>query len=727
MQIVGKVSQIIYRNENNGYTVFLIKSEGEYITAVGETASIEPGDEFELEGEIAYHKSYGEQFAFTSITKVLPSDANALIDYIAKSGIEGIGKKTAEKILKIYGDDALEIIRYKPDLLMDIKGMTDEKAYALSEYINDEWERYNLTTFLNKHGIGINMAMKIYEALGINAVNIIKENPYALMDFVSNLDFKTTDKLAQSLSIDETHPDRIKAGILYILSFYIREGHTNILMDMLLENAEKLLGVSEDNVLAGIEALKHKDKVVVEQREDNEYVYRKSVYLAELNIANKVVELTRKPTLNIKLTKDIEEVSKKESIVLSDTQKEAVISAIKNNISVITGGPGTGKTTIIKCVIDILKRRKQSYVLAAPTGRAAKRITETTQEDAKTLHRLLEITKIEDTDIDTYVNYPVNTIDQDVLIIDEASMIDTLLMNNVMKALSSDTKLIIVGDSNQLPSVGAGNVLKDIIDSKVVNTIYLTEIYRQSAKSDIVMSAHAVKNSEHLSFKTKDTDLYFIEANSLEETKKELESLLSHRIKNFFGDDIDVNTQVISPIKKTDIGTYELNKMIQKIRLNPNKEMRHKSVGDRTFYENDKVMQVKNNYDINWDYEGVQGTGVYNGDIGTIETINLIDEYLVVDFDGRKTRYEFDDLDQLEHAYAITVHKSQGSEFDAVIIPLYVCFEKLFNRNLLYTAMTRAKRLLIFVGRRSVLDFMVDNTKENLRITGLKYKIQSLV
>ena len=727
MQIVGKVSQIIYRNENNGYTVFLIKSEGEYITAVGETGSIEPGDEFELEGEITYHKSYGEQFAFTSITKVLPSDANALIEYIAKSGIKGIGKKTAEKIIKIYGDDALETIRYKPDLLMDIKGMTDEKAYALSEYINDEWERYNLTTFLNKHGIGINMAMKIYEALGMNAVNIIKENPYALMDFVSNLDFKTTDKLAQSLNIDETHPDRIKAGILYILSYYLREGHTNILMDMLLENAESLLGVSEDNVISGLEALKHKDKVVIETREDNDYVYRKSVYIAELNVANKIVELTKRPTLNIKLTKDIEEVSKKESIVLSDTQKEAVISAIKNNVSVITGGPGTGKTTIIKCVIDILRRREQSYVLAAPTGRAAKRITETTREEAKTLHRLLEITKIEDTDVDTFVNYPVNTIDADVLIIDEASMIDTLLMNNVMKALSSDTKLIIVGDSDQLPSVGAGNVLKDIIDSGVVNTIYLTEIYRQSAKSDIIMGAHAVKNGEHIQFKNKDTDLYFIEANSLEETKAELESLLTHRIKNFFGEDMDINTQVISPIKKTDIGTYELNKMIQKIRLNPNKEMRHRGNGDRIFYENDKVMQVKNNYDINWDYEGVQGTGVYNGDIGTIETINLIDEYLVVDFDGRKTKYGFDDLEQLEHAYAVTVHKSQGSEFEAVIIPLYVCFEKLFNRNLLYTAMTRAKRLLIFVGRKSILDFMIDNTKENLRVTGLKHKIQNLV
>ena len=727
MTLVGKVSQIIYKNENNGYTVFLLKAEGEYITAVGETGNIETGDEYELEGEIVYHKSYGEQFAFKTMTKILPSDANALIEYISKSGIKGIGKKTAEKIIKIYGDDALEIIRYKPDLLLDIKGMNDEKAYALSEYINDEWERYNLTTFLNKHGIGINMAMKIYDALGINAVNIIKENPYALMDFVSTLDFKTADNLAQSLDIDETHPDRIKAGIIYILSYYIREGHTNMSMDMLLEYVEKLLGIGEDNIIYAIDELKHKDKLVIETREDIEYVYRKSMYIAEQNIAKKIVELTRKPTLNIKLAKDIEKVSESQSIVLSNAQKEAVETAIKNNISVITGGPGTGKTTIIKCVIDILKKREQSYILAAPTGRAAKRITETTREDAKTLHRLLEITKIEDTDIDTFVNYPVNTIDADVLIIDEASMIDTILMNNVMKALSSDTKLIIVGDADQLPSVGAGNVLKDIISSGVVNTIYLTEIYRQSAKSDIVMSAHAVKQGEHIEFKNKDTDLYFVQANSIEETKAELESLLTHRIKNFFGEHLAESVQVISPIKKTDIGTYELNKLIQRIKLNPTDEMRHRKSGDRVFYENDKVMQIRNNYDINWDYEGVQGTGVYNGDIGIVESINNKEEYLIVNFDGRRTRYEFDDLDELEHAYAVTVHKSQGSEFDTVIIPLYVCFEKLFNRNLIYTAMTRAKRLLIFVGRKSVIDYMIDNTQEKARVTGLKYKIQSLV
>lgn len=727
MTLIGKVSQIIYKNDSNGYTVLLLKAEGEYITAVGETGKIEVGDEYELEGDMVYHKSYGEQFAFKSMTKLLPSDSNALIDYISKSGIKGLGKKTAEKIIKCFGDDALETIRYKPDLLMDIKGMTDEKAYALSEYINDEWERFNLTNFLNKHGIGINTAMKIYDALGINAVNIIKENPYSLMEFITTLDFKTTDKLALSLNIDETHPERIKAGIIYILSFYIREGHTNIQKDLLIENSENMLGVSKESILNAIESLKLKDKIVIETRDEVEYVYRKSIYIAELNIAKKIIELTKRPTIKAKLEKDIDKVSEKQSIVLSENQKKAVEVAFKNNISVITGGPGTGKTTIIKCVIDLLKLKNMSYVLAAPTGRAAKRITETTGEDAKTLHRLLEITKIEDTDIDTFVNFPVNTIDEDCLIIDEASMIDTILMNNVMKALKDTTKLIIVGDVDQLPSVGAGNILKDIINSKAVNTVCLTEVYRQSAKSDIIVSAHKVKLGEHIEFKNRDTDLYFIETNSIEETKEEIKSLLDGRIKNFFGEELDEKVQVITPIKKTDIGTYELNKLIQEIKIKPNNDLRHRKSGDRVFYEQDKVMQVKNNYDIDWDFEGVRGTGVYNGDIGVIDTIDNKEECIVVDYDGRKTKYNFDELDQLEHAYAVTVHKSQGSEFDAVIIPLYVCFEKLFNRNLIYTAMTRAKKLLIFVGRKSVIDYMIDNKTEKLRITGLGYKIESLI
>lgn len=689
---------------------------------------IEPGEEVQIEGELTYHKSYGEQLAFTKIEKVLPSDDNTLIEYIAKSKIKGVGEATAKKIITKFGSDSIDVIRYKPEQLLDIKGINDEKAFALSEYINDEWERWNLASFLTKNNIGLNMATRIYDTLGIDAIKIIKENPYALMQFITNLDFKTTDTLAKSLSIEVTHPDRVKAGILYILTYIIREGHTCLDMDKLDEYVSKLLEISEEHIFSAIENLKHDNKIIIERKDDIDYVYLKSIYMAELNIATKTAELTRKTCRNLNFDKVIEKVSDKQSIVLSAEQKDAVSACINNNISIVTGGPGTGKTTIIKCLIDILKEKELTYVLAAPTGRAAKRITETTKEEAKTLHRLLEISKIEDTDIDTYVNYPVATIDANVLIIDEVSMVDTLLMNNVVKAIKEDTKLILVGDIDQLPSVGPGNVLKDIIDSKVVQTIYLTEIYRQSSKSDIIVNAHRVKTGEHIKFKNKDTDLYFIETDSIENTISELESLISHRIKEYYGENVSKDMQVLTPIKKTDIGTFELNKMIQKIHLKPNKDMVHKKFGDRVFYENDKVMQVRNNYDINWEVDGVQGTGVYNGDIGTIERINPKEEYIIVNFDeNKKVKYDFDDLEQLEHAYAITVHKSQGSEFNTVIIPIYICYEKLFNRNLIYTAMTRAKSLLIFIGRKKALDYMVDNTNDNARITGLKDKLNEVI
>ena len=448
------------------------------------------------------------------------------------------------------------------------------------------------------------------------------------------------------------------------------------------------------------------------------------MYQAEKNIAEHLKILTENSSNKFKLEKDLEEVARDLNIVLSPTQEEAIKMCINNNLSVITGGPGTGKTTIIKCIIDILKRKNMSYVLAAPTGRAAKRITETTGENAKTIHRLLEITKVEEGDFDSQVDFPIDVIDADVVIVDEASMIDVLLMNNLVKGLKSNSKLIIVGDADQLPSVGPGKVLKDIIESEIAHTIFLTEIYRQSAKSDIIMSAHAIKAGEHITFKKDNTDMYFIESDSVDDVVKEIQSLVDYRLKSKYDEGFLGDIQILTPIKKSAIGTYELNKVLQKIKLNPTDNMIHRKSGDRVFYEEDKVMQVVNNYDKNYDLDGVQGTGVYNGDMGRIIKINTAEQYLTVEFDDRRrAKYDFDELDELEHAYAITVHKSQGSEFNTVIIPLYICYEKLFNRNLLYTAMTRAKNLLIFVGRQAVINYMIDNTNEKSRESGLKRKL----
>ncbi len=468
------------------------------------------------------------------------------------------------------------------------------------------------------------------------------------------------------------------------------------------------------------------DKIVVEQREDDKYVYRKSMYMAEKNISDVILQKTKSGISKCSYEKQIENVSENQSIILSDKQKEAIKLCLSSNISVITGGPGTGKTTIIKCVIDIFKQKEISYVLCAPTGRAAKRITETSGEKAQTMHRLLEISKIDDRDLESLINFETKIVDKDVIIVDEVSMVDTILMNNLVKALKPSTKLILVGDSNQLPSVGAGSVLKDIINSGVVNVVELTEIYRQSAKSDIIVNAHRVKNGEYIEFKKKDknTDMFLIEADSIEETKAELESLISHRLENYKGLDVLNDVQVISPIKKTALGIWELNKVIQNI-LNPiSKNKAHRKVGDKTFLKGDKVMQVRNNYDLTYEINGAPASGVYNGDIGIIEKISSESQLLTVKFDdGKIVDYDFKELDQLEHAYAITVHKSQGSEFNTVIIPIYICFEKLFNRNLIYTAMTRAKSLLIFIGSKQAIDYMVDNTYENKRCTGLKNRL----
>lgn len=488
-----------------------------------------------------------------------------------------------------------------------------------------------------------------------------------------------------------------------------------------------MLEVESESIENAIIALNMLDKIVIEKREDDEYVYRKSVYSAEKNISDCLLQKTKSGNSNQSYEKQIESVSEKQSIILSDKQKEAIKICLNSNISIVTGGPGTGKTTIIKCIIDILKQRDMSYVLCAPTGRAAKRITDTSGEKAQTMHRLLEITKIDDRDLDSLINFEIKVVDKDVIIVDEASMIDTILMNNLIKGLKPSTKLILVGDSNQLPSVGPGSVLKDIISSGVINVVELTEIYRQSAKSNIIVNAHRVKNGEYIEFNKKNdkgTDMFLIEADSIEETGAELESLISHRLENYNGIDILNDVQVISPIKKTALGTWELNKVIQNI-LNPiSKNKAHRKLGDKTFMKGDKVMQIRNNYDLIYEINGAPASGVYNGDIGIIEKLDNEEQLLTVKFDdGKVVDYEFKELDQLEHAYAITVHKSQGSEFNTVIIPIYICFEKLFNRNLIYTAMTRAKSLLIFIGSKQAINYMVDNTYENKRCTGLKNRL----
>ncbi len=723
MKITGKVVAKIFHNASNGYTVLVIKSEKDNITAVGETSEIELGDMIELEGTYDSHKAYGDQFKFSTCTKVMPKDRTALVQYISDN-VRGVGKKTATNIVNMFEDETVEVIRMHPDRLSEVSGLNEEKIEGLRDFFLNEWEKWNTVEYLSTFGISVLIANKIYETLRGNTITIVKEDPYSLLDFVRTLDFKTIDKIGlnQGISLDNT--SRISSGILFALSEITEFGHTCIEETTLVKYATEALGVDDSIIENGLITLKMNEKIFIQTIEDVSYVFVRTYYLAEKNIADTIIAHTMNSSSRKEYKKEIEKVSERHSLVLSEEQILAISTCLNNSISVITGGPGTGKTTIIKCIIDMLTDMKKSYVLAAPTGRAAKRITETTGKEAKTLHRLLEITKLDDKDLELFLNYIVKNIEADVVIVDEASMIDTLMMNNLLKAVKGSTKIILVGDVNQLPSVGPGSVLKDIIDSQIVPTVFLKEIYRQSSKSDIIMNAHKVNRGEFPEFKSKETDLFFLKTNSIEETVSELSSLISYRLENFADLNVMTDLQVLTPTKKNELGTYSLNKTIQNI-LNPKTNKKHsKDHKGKIFREDDKVMQIVNNYDKEYNQNGVTGAGIYNGDIGYITSIDNLLEFMVVTFDDdKKVDYKFDELDELEHAYAVTIHKSQGSEYNYVIIPLFSGYPKLFTRNLLYTAMTRAKKMLILIGNRNIINFMVENIEENNRKTGLKNQI----
>lgn len=724
MKINGKVATIIFKSDKTSWTVLLLKTGEEYVTAVGDTYDIEIDEELELDGEEVTHKVYGKQFKFSTYRKILPKSDIALIAYIADN-IKGVGKKTASNIVNSFKDETVEVIRFSPEKLKGIKGLNDTKISDLNLFFNEEWEKWNTIEYLSNFNISVVVASKIYEILGKETIEIVNENPYSLIGFVKTLDFEVVDQIGQKMGISLDNEDRIDMGIIYILKKFTEFGHTCIDYETLVNKAIDILKVQNDNIDSSIVRLKMSEKIYEEIIDNKKYLFDKAYYIAEQNIAQNIVSHACKPDEKVDYIPIID--NKKSDIKLSDEQKKAINTSLNSSISVITGGPGTGKTTIIKSIIDILESIDKEYILCAPTGRAAKRITQTTKKEAKTLHRLLEISKIDDTNLDYILNYQIKPIIADVVIVDEVSMIDTLMMNNLLKAISIDTKIILVGDVNQLPSVGPGNVLKDIIDSGIINTIYLKTIYRQSVKSDIVLGAHKVNSGEHINFSNKDTDLFFIKTDSIDSTIAEISSLISYRLETSYDIDVNKDLQVLTPMRKTELGTINLNVKIQEI-LNPrNYKKNEKEFTSKVFREGDKVMQIVNNYDKKFAINGEFFDGIYNGDIGYISSINNDLKKMYITFDEeRLVEYDFDEMDQIEHAYATTIHKAQGSEFDYVILPLYIGYPKLFTRNLLYTAMTRAKKLLIIVGSRKIIDFMVDNIETKNRNTGLRQKILSL-
>lgn len=670
MEIKGEVAEIIYKNEVNGYCIAVFETEEESTTIVGYLPFVNKNDTLEVTGKFVEHQEYGRQFKVETFKKVMPETLDSLERYLANGLIKGIGPATAKKIVDTFGKETINVFKLEPERLSQIKGISKDKALEIAQEFVENWELWQLVSYLEKFGLGPQSAQGIYKKLGENAIEKIEADPYVLVELSNKVDFVQIDKMALKIGMEYDNEKRIRSGIKYALLRVTYNGHCAVLYENLVDFARELLGVSEDAIDSSLINMKTKEEIYIEERGNEDWIYLSTYYKAEKNIAEKLIELREYKNINAieNLDRKLKKIEKTQKIELSDKQKEAVKLVNDNNVCVITGGPGTGKTTIIKSIIDIYKEEELKITLCAPTGRAAKRMTEATGEEAKTLHRVLEIGKFASED-EINPDLLVTPIDANVVIIDEASMIDLFLMNYLMKALYSGTKLILVGDENQLPSVGPGNVLKDIIASEKVPVVTLNKIFRQAAKSKIILNSHKVNEGESfIGIKQENEeellqDFFFIQENNKENIIKQIVSLCTGRLERYGNYDFIKNIQVITPTKKGNLGTKELNQVIQS-NVNPfETTKKEKKFGDTIFRQGDRIMQIKNNYDIFWERDGKTneaGSGVFNGEFGTIIDINEMDKEIVIKFDDdKKAWYSYADLDQIEHAYAITVHKAQ--------------------------------------------------------------------
>ena len=699
MEIKGEVTDIIYQNEVNSYTIAVFETDEEETTIVGYLPFVKSGDTLKVEGKFVEHKDYGRQFKVETFEKLMPETLGALEKYLANGSIKGIGEATAKKIIKTFGEDTINVFKFEPEKLAQIKGISKSKAIEMSESFIENWEVWQIVGFLERFGIGAENAKKIYDLLGINAIEQIESNPYILIDMARGVDFKQIDQMALKLGISYDNQKRVESGIKYGLIKATYNGHSCVIKQNLIDYVISLLDVTTEAIEDNIINLKAKGEIIVETRDEAEWIYLENFYNVEKEIATRIIRLDK--SKNLKKIEHIENalkgVEKKSNIELSEKQREAVLSINDSNVTIITGGPGTGKTTIIKTIIDLFEERKKKVVLTAPTGRAAKKMTEATGKEASTLHRLLGIGKLDDEGIySRHSDYKGEPIDADLIVIDELSMVDMFLMNYLLNCIYQETKLILVGDVDQLASVGPGSVLKDLINSDTINTVKLDKIFRQAAKSKIVLNAHRVnsglgfiKNDDEEIEEDTKQDFFFIRQNSTEKMLQEVISLSTGRLEKFGNYDFFKNIQVLTPTKKGPLGTRELNKALQAV-LNPNvDELPERKMGDVVYRVGDRVMQIKNNYDITWEREakpfGVGkidgkseenswasmylakpkdkkeiGTGVFNGEMGTIIEIDEREKVAKIQFDDEKIAwYEYADLDQIEHSYAITIHKAQ--------------------------------------------------------------------
>lgn len=735
--ITGYIDNIIYRNDENGYTVLNLVCESEDITCVGMFKPVDAGENVELTGEFTEHAVYGEQFKVRSYKIKEPEDKLSIIRYLSSGAIKGVGQSLASRIVSKFGEDTFRVIDEEPERLAEVRGISDRMAREIAILVNEKQEQRKIMIFLQQFGISDALAVKIYKKYGNDTFNVINENPYLLADDINGVGFRTADEIAAKAGIRPDSDHRIRSGVKYLLSSAAGDGHCFLPKDELIERAAELLDVPEEVIDIQVGNLALEQKVSIKKIEDITAVYSGGFYRMELNCARRLWDL------NVVTENDEEDIRKKvsllekrEGIALEELQRKAVVSAVMNGLTVITGGPGTGKTTIINMIIKYFESECMDIALAAPTGRAAKRMTETTGYEASTIQRMLHLTVndnvSDNTDNNYYYEYNEdNPVETDVVIIDEMSMVDLPLFNALLKAIPVGVRLILVGDINQLPSVGPGAVLKDVISSECFKVVYLKKIFRQSEQSNIIVNAHKINEGIHPDLKVKYRDFFLLEKDNADTILQYIVVLIRDKLPKEFNVK-PYELQVLTPMRKGNLGVEALNPVLQK-HLNPPSPGKKEFISGRTvFREGDKVMQIKNNYSLEWEItskHGVvidRGQGVFNGDMGMISQIDDYSETITVEYDGmRKVTYRFGDLSELEHAYAVTIHKSQGSEYPAVVIPLLKGPRLLFNRNLLYTGVTRARDCVVLLGSGLQINEMIDNTDEYLRYTGLAAQIRS--
>ena len=723
--LAGYVEHIIYRNADNGYTVLNLVSGEDEITCVGIFSAIVEGENIEAQGEYTEHPTYGQQFKVTSFEEKAPEDEEAIERYLGSGAIKGIGLAMAARIVRRFKEDTFRIIEEEPERLAEIKGISNRKAMEIASQVNEKRDLRQAMIFLQQYGITMNLAVKVYQAYGQDVYGIIRENPYRLADDIDGVGFRTADEIAARVGIRMDSDFRVRSGILYTLLQASGEGHTYLPETELTPRASKLLNVTAEQVEKQYMDLAIERKIILKQMEDQTQIYAASFYYMEANTATMLKRLNVSYDVSdAEIEQRIRGIEKKSGMTLDEHQVTAVKEAVRNGLLVITGGPGTGKTTTINTIIRYFELEGLEIFLAAPTGRAAKRMSETTGFEARTVHRMLELNGGAEGS-GGFERDESNPLEADVIIVDEMSMVDISLMYSLLKAISVGTRLILVGDVNQLPSVGPGSVLRDIIQSHACNVVMLTKIFRQASTSDIIVNAHKINHGEEVILDNKSMDFFFLKRYDADVIINVVLQLIKQKLPKFV-DATPYDIQVLTPMRKGLLGVERLNGILQRYMNPPANDKVEKEYGSTVFREGDKVMQTKNNYQLAWEIRtkfGLtvdKGLGIFNGDMGIIRQINDFAEQMIIEFDeGRMVEYPYKLLDELELAYAITIHKSQGSEYPAVVIPLLSGPMMLMNRNLLYTAVTRARKCVTLVGNEVTFQQMIQNTSQQKRYSGL--------